>query len=59
MPILAWYGALAIGGLIAGGWAAGKVGDAAQETAKPIKWIVTGGVVYVGYKALKSSGAIK
>ncbi len=29
-----------IGGLIAGGWAAKQVGNAFEDAAQPVKWIV-------------------
>lgn len=55
MPII--LGLVAVGAVW--GWAAGKTGNAIEQSGKPVKWLVAGGVVYVGYKALKTGGSIK
>ena len=52
-------GGIVIGGLFVGGKAAEQVGDAADGTAELVKWGTAAAVVYVSFKALKASGALK
>lgn len=48
-----------IGGTAVLGWAFGKA-DGATDSAKELtKWAVIGGGVYVSYRALQATGAIK
>jgi len=58
MPLLIW-GAIGIGGLLAGGYAADKVGAAAESSAGLLKWGAAAGAVYVGYRLAKSGGYLK
>ncbi len=54
MPIIVW-GLVGIGGLVAGGYAAKSLGDAADQTANLVKWTAAAGVVYLVYR----SGVVK
>ena len=65
VPIIIWAG-VAIFGVATGGWAAKQVGNAAsdageasQKAASLAQWAVTGGTIYVAYRALKAGGALK
>lgn len=58
MPVVIW-GAIGIGGLLAGGYAADKLGDAAEGTAKLAKWGAVAGAVYMGYRLAKSGGYLR
>lgn len=59
MPQVLFYGALAIGGVLGFGWAAGKTEGALEEGTNLARWAVVGGGLYVGYKVAKTSGVIK
>ncbi|MDX8353661.1 hypothetical protein [Cognatiyoonia sp. IB215182] len=50
------WGIIALG---VGGYAASKAGDAAESTTELVKWATIAGGVYVSYRALQASGAIK
>ena len=50
MPLIYW-GIVGIGGLVAGGYAAEKVGTAASSTANLVKWTTAAGVVYLVYRS--------
>lgn len=52
MPILI-YGGLALAGLVATGWAAGEVGDAAEKTQRLTRLVVVGGAAYATYRAVQ------
>jgi hypothetical protein len=63
VPLWAWItgGALVGTGVVVdqAGDAAEQVGGAAEKGAHLAKWAVAGGALYVSYRALKSSGALK
>ena len=48
-----------IGGLGAGGYAMSQTADAAEASAKLVKWAAVAGGVYVSYRAMKTAGVIK
>ena len=56
-PII-WAG-VALGGLYLGGKAIQDAGEAADKTAKLVKWSTAGGALYVSYRALKAGGVLK
>lgn len=56
-PII--WGGLAVAGVLGAGWAANEAGDAAESGAKLAKWVTVAGGLYVSYRALKASGALK
>ena len=55
---LIWAG-LAVAGIVGAGWAAKETEGAANATAKALKWATVAGGLYVSYRALQSSGALK
>ncbi|QIE44455.1 hypothetical protein G5B38_02325 [Pseudohalocynthiibacter aestuariivivens] len=58
VPLIAWaiLGAVGVG---VTGWAAREAGDAADSATKLVKWGTAAGAVYVSYRALQASGALK
>jgi len=58
MPLIVWGvgGLLALAGI---GYAADKVGEAAEGTASLAKWGAVAGGVYVAYKVAQGRGLIK
>lgn len=56
-PII--WGGLALAGIAGTGWALSEAGDAAESGAKLARWVAVGGGVYVSYRALKATGALK
>jgi hypothetical protein len=59
MPVpLIWAG-VALAGVFGVGWAAKEGGEAMDSATRLTKWTVVAGGMYVSYKALQSSGAIK
>lgn len=63
IPAWAWWtGGAVVGGSVLAdqvGDAAEQIGDAAEKSTEMTKWLVTGATLYMAYKALKSSGALK
>jgi len=57
-PLITWA-VLGIVGIGVTGWAASEVDDAAGSSTKLVKWATAAGVVYVSYRALQASGALK
>jgi len=58
IPAIPWIlGGLAL--LWTGKEAVDATGEAAEKSASLVKWVVIGGVVYVGYRAAKSGGVLK
>ena len=53
-----WAG-VALGGLVLGGRAMRDAGELVDSSAKLAKWAVAGGALYVSYRALQASGAVK
>lgn len=51
--------ALAVAGVYGVGWAMKETGDTADSLTQLTKWGIVGGGLFVSYKALKSSGALK
>ncbi|WP_065331402.1 hypothetical protein [Tritonibacter mobilis] len=56
-PII--WGGIALGGLFLGGRAISEAGEAAESAAKLAKWTAAAGALYVSYRALQASGALK
>lgn len=57
-PVLVW-GGVAIAGAAAGGFLFNEAGDAADSATRLVKWGTVAGGLYVSYRALKASGALK
>ncbi len=55
---LIWAG-VAVAGFYGFGWAAKETGDAADSLNKLTKTAIVAGGLYVSYRALKTSGALK
>lgn len=58
VPLIVW-GGVAIAGVVATGWTADRLSDAAEQGAQLTKWIVIGGTAYASFRALQAAGAIK
>ena len=56
-PII-WAG-VGLAVLISGGYTADKVGDALAEMNEGTKLLLVGGGMYISYRALQASGALK
>ncbi|AUQ50015.1 hypothetical protein PhaeoP83_01742 [Phaeobacter inhibens] len=56
-PII--WGGIVLGGMYFGSKAIDEAGEAAESAAKLAKWATVAGVVYVSYRALQASGALK
>lgn len=59
MPVHLIWGGLAVAGVFGLGWAAQETGEAAGELNQLGKTLIVAGGLYVSYRALKSSGALK
>ena len=55
IPLIVW-GVIALG---AGGYAMSQTADAAEQSAKLARWVAIGGGLYVSYRALQATGALK
>lgn len=56
-PII--WGGMFVAGVLGAGWAAKQGTDAIDAGARLAKWSAIGGGVYISYRALKASGALK
>ncbi|MEJ5217105.1 hypothetical protein WG622_02540 [Cognatishimia sp. D5M38] len=59
MPAPLIWGGLFVAGLYGFGWAAKETGEAAESMSRLTKYGIVAGGLYVSYRALKSSGALK
>lgn len=53
------WGVLVVGGIYGAGWAAGRADEALDSATSLTRWGVVAGGLYVSYRALQSSGALK
>lgn len=58
VPLIAW-GVLGVAAFAGVGWASKETGEALDSATRLTKWGVVAGGLYVSYRALKTSGAIK
>lgn len=59
MPAPIIWGGLAVAGALGFGWAAKETGEAFESATKLTKFGIVAGGLYVSYRALKTSGALK
>lgn len=57
-PLIAW-GVLAVVGTYGAGWAMKETGDVVDSATSLTKWCVVAGALYVSYRAMQSTGALK